>query len=104
MNRMMLPIFVQSPSKLRPVWYALAGLGLVGCSLLWVSLAQRVASQRAAVRAIEDLGGDITYDFELEGKSEPPGPGWLRAWIGDDYFRRVASVAFWDPRTTYDEV
>jgi hypothetical protein len=95
-----MPISVRSQNKLRPAWYALACLALFGCGSAWVPLAQRAAGQRAAVRAIEDLGGDITYDFELLGNAEPPGPRWLRAWIGDDYFRRVTSVAFWDPHTT----
>ena len=52
-----------------------------------------------AVEAIENLGGSVTYDFERQGRAEPPGPRWLRSCVGDHYFMRVDVVVFWDPQT-----
>ena len=72
---------------------------VLGCVGAMMPLVQRAGSQRAAVRAIEDLGGSVMYDFEMQGRAEPPGPRWLRSLIGDDYFARVEIVMLWDPST-----
>ena len=69
----------------------------VGC--VWFAWsANRAHRQRRAVEWIYEAGGRIRYDFEFreDGRSitnaEPPGPDWLREWIGIDYFATVSSV------------
>ena len=67
----------------------------IPCS--WVACrVQRAARQKAAVRGIVETGGSVTYDYEAEARShhwpskpEPPGPPWLRALLGEDFFSRV---------------
>ena len=90
--------------KARWLWYGLHGLVLVACGLGMMRLTQRAVSQRAAVEGIEDLGGSIMYDFELQNMAHPPGPQWLRVCIGDDYFMRVTTVMLWDPETTDEDL
>jgi len=66
---------------------------------------QQVERQRAAVRAIKELGGASLYDWELDditlgkqGAGPPPGPVWLRSWIGDNFFAHVVVVLLYDTR------
>jgi hypothetical protein len=70
---------------------------------------QQVERRRAAVKAIEENDGIIWYDHQLsticfdpfvedldgpmKQPGEPPGPAWLRAWLGDDFFAHVAGAA-----------
>lgn len=79
-------------------WMVALVIGLA-CTLSVIYIIERAHTQRTAVRAIEDLGGSVMYDFELQGQAEPPGPRWLRALIGDDYFARVEEVMLWNPAT-----
>ncbi|HEY2840417.1 MAG TPA: hypothetical protein VGJ26_14770 [Pirellulales bacterium] len=48
--------------------------------------------QHEAVTKIIELDGLVVYDFQLAGAKKPPGPAWLREWLGDDYFQRVGRV------------
>ena len=61
-----------------------------------VKVTGRTHRQRMAVQAIEALGGSVMYDFEIQGKAEPPGPRWLRSMVGDEYFMNVEEVLLWD--------
>jgi hypothetical protein len=54
---------------------------------------------RAAVKAIRDLGGQVSYEYQQVGGSsfppprpEPPGPAWLRNLLGQDFFSDVGQV------------
>jgi hypothetical protein len=64
---------------------------------------QQVERERAAVRAIEELGGcyvGYNYQYDASGvpipNAKPPGPAWLRAWLGDDFFAQVVTLV-WEP-------
>jgi hypothetical protein len=58
---------------------------------------QQVERERAAVDRVKEMRGWAIYDWEWEsgGKldAHPPGPAWLRAWLGDDFFAHVISVS-----------
>jgi hypothetical protein len=60
--------------------------------------ANRAYVQRQAVARIIAANGSITYDFQFgvpsssRGTKQPPAPGWLRRWIGDEYFQEVSGV------------
>lgn len=70
-------------------------------------IVNRAREQREAVKAIEERGGAIIYDWQesipisvpfdprgLVLDDKPPGPPWLRRLIGDDYFQKVEYVRF----------
>ena len=71
---------------------------VLGLGLGWFAYKMRQAErQRRAVEGIEEVGGRVWYDYELEahqrGKApEPPAPAWLRELIGDDLFADVSYV------------
>jgi hypothetical protein len=64
----------------------------------------RANKQRSAVKKIQQLGGQVTYDFERTGKLEPSAPAWLRKLIGEDYFRTVDTVHLSNPEITDDDL
>ena len=59
---------------------------------------EKARNQREAVAAIERVGGQVLYDYELDEKGEriddatPPGSIWLRRLFDKDFFRTVAAV------------
>lgn len=66
---------------------------------IWLGIqVNAVRHQEAIVAAIEEAGGEVRYDWELDenyqktGAKHPPGPEWLRRRIGDDYFQKVVAV------------
>jgi hypothetical protein len=68
---------------------------------VWLGIAVNKANkQRRAVTAIERLGAKIQFDYELDATgqripdAQPPGPAWLRKFLGDDYFRKVIGIDF----------
>ena len=69
----------------------------IACSWLAVKLRQ-AEQQRKAVAAIERLGGQVIYDWEisptggLQLNSKPTGPQWLRGMLGNDLFWKVRCV------------
>ncbi|HUY89570.1 MAG TPA: hypothetical protein VMV10_12620 [Pirellulales bacterium] len=81
---------------------------------IWLGVTVNQArEQRAAVRAIEALGGTVVYDwrlryeysekygfaFSIDRDDDPPGPAWLRRLVGDDFFQNVEVVFFEAPET-----
>ncbi len=73
---------------------------------VWLGIAtHRAREQRAAVQAIESLGGAVRYDwqndpldpFGSDVLDEPAGPAWLRRLMGDDFFQEVWEVDFGSP-------
>ena len=69
----------------------------IPCSWLAVKLRQ-AEQQRKAVAAIERLGGQVIYDWEiypnggLQLNPKPTGPPWLRGMLGNDLFWKVKCV------------
>jgi hypothetical protein len=99
--------------RTRRRWYQfrlrtlLIGVTVAGCGFGWLGLKVREARrQQAAVATIEKMGGGIGYDYEYDAQGNyvpdhvpdhvpnptPPGPAWLRALLGDDFFRSVYKV------------
>ena len=69
----------------------------VWCS--WVAVKMQGARrQERARKAILKLAGDVTYDYELDAAgnsirgAEPPGPAWLRRFLGEDFLGCVVRV------------
>jgi len=62
---------------------------------LW--LGRTFNAQRVASRAIVQLGGHVTYDYQartgvFQRDADMPGPAWLRLLIGKDHFISVQGV------------
>lgn len=94
-------------SSTRRRWFQFSPLALLALMVLVALLCALVVAparrQHDAVQRILDRGGYVTYDFEPEVGTpvpgpfytpKPPGPVWLRAIVGDDYFQSVRSVDF----------
>ncbi len=85
----------QSKPRRRFFRYSLRTMMLVVtliCVLLGIT-AKRAQDQKQAVEVILESGGIVLYQHRTE-RSDPPGPEWLRKFIGDEYFFRVDSVHF----------
>ncbi|MDB5352627.1 MAG: hypothetical protein JWN86_3874 [Planctomycetota bacterium] len=72
---------------------------ILGVLLGW--RVNKARDQRRAVGAIYDYGGFVYYDWEFVNRRytsgrQPPGPGWLRGWLGDEYFQDVTVVSLSD--------
>ena len=72
---------------------------LLSLPLSWFAVRMRKARrQRAAVEAIERLGGYVAYDWETDWVVTPPArksyPAWLRRPLGDDFFFDVVEASF----------
>jgi hypothetical protein len=91
--------------KPRLRWYQYSLRSLLVLMVLVASLGswfavkrQQLEKQRAAVKAIGEMGGEVEYDYQLDGSgrlnldAEPPGPAWLRNLLGDDFFTHVVCV------------
>jgi Leucine-rich repeat (LRR) protein len=75
---------------------------LVTVACIWLALiANGARRQKKAVQLILENGGRVTYDWELSPlggrvdlvKQGPPGPTWLREFLGNDYFQTVTSAS-----------
>jgi len=85
----------------RWLWYGLPVLlGLMAvAAIAMISFAvklQQARQQRAAVEATRRLGGVVYYDYQVyfDGSQNalPPGPEWLRKWLGVDFIATVEEV------------
>ena len=70
---------------------------------VWLGVVvNRAREQREAVKAIEQCGGHVTYDWQFHDLKNwphlpvlrPPGPAWLRRLIGDDFFQNVVEIEY----------
>ena len=73
------------------------------CLGLWTSSARR---QQQAVQKLRDKGWRVGYHHEVQssGKPVPPGPAWLREWLGLDYVDYVEGVGFEGDTITDDDL
>ena len=89
--------------KPRRRWYQyglrtlLTVVTVAGCGFGWLGIKVReVRHRQAVVAAIKKLGGGVAYDFEWHtpkyGTPRPPGPAWLREFLGQDFFASVYHV------------
>jgi hypothetical protein len=74
-----------------------AALILLTLACIWLAVVfNRVRRQERAVKAIEETGGLVAFDYqfapEWKQSDPPPGPGWLRRIVGDDFFRAPQHV------------
>jgi ankyrin repeat protein len=71
----------------------LALVFVVSVPFSWVAYqrAQRNREKRVAIE-IEKLGGSVRHNWSEDEDDSPPGPPWLRAMLGDDFFTRVEGV------------
>jgi hypothetical protein len=82
-------------------------VALAGCALGWLGVKVREARrQEADVAAILKLGGSVEYDCDEDGQGNrvqnpvPPGPAWLQAVLGDDFFRDIIGTELTDTPAT----
>jgi len=88
------------PTKRRRFQYSLRSLLLVITVLcIWFAyIANEARKQKNAVAQIQEMEGWVRHDYEFDedGKNikdaQPPGPDWLREWIGIDYFCDVTWI------------
>src|SRR5258708_7159190 len=88
---------IMSAVKPKLRWYqfslkslmAVVVLSCVAFGILVVPLF-RARRPAAAVAELKKLQCSITYDYQFRpGPGIPPGPAWLRNWLGDDVFTNV---------------
>jgi hypothetical protein len=66
---------------------------------------ERKRKEREAVKAIIEMGGWVSYDYQLASSPTaiptgmPPGPDWLRHLLGEKFFSEVVGVTL-DERST----
>ncbi len=80
--------------KRRWFQFSLATLFLVTTAVaIWMGVwTDRARKQQQAVEAILERGGSVAYSYETKpgpGKPTPPGPAWLRNFLGIDYLDHV---------------
>src|SRR5689334_19583107 len=94
---------------------------LIAVLCVWLGIQVNAARrQREAVTAILKAGGTVYYDYQFvplprplgsprgwgsdkqfDKSQSPPGPAWLRQWVGDEYFRTVVLVNFYDAKPNF---
>ncbi len=74
------------------------------CGIWFGRIANLARQQREAVRLVEGLGGTVGFDHNYKGLDETDWSGWLRAWLGEEYFRRIRGVALVSEDFTDDEL
>jgi hypothetical protein len=68
-------------------------IGVVCIGIGWIPVkVEQASGQRQAAEEVVRLGGAVLYDWELLGRTEPPGPAWLRELFGDDLWTNVVVV------------
>ena len=92
------------PSRPRRRFWTMSLRGLMILVLIIGGLlgwrVRRASIQQRAVAIVKAAGGEVTYDFQarpgrpFQPGASPPGPRWLREFLGDEYFQEVAWVSF----------
>jgi hypothetical protein len=78
-----------------------SALLIVTLLCIWLAVeSTRARRQKQAIATIQQLGGRIAFDYQLDRhrkwtkRKVPAAPQWLTAAIGDDYFRHVVLINF----------
>lgn len=85
-------------------WFQFSLRGLLVCLTafaLWLGRSvEQARRQKNAIAAIHRTGGTVVYSWQYNARgvgnarAECPIPEWLRQFVGDDFFFKVASVSF----------
>ena len=99
----------QSPRKRRWLSFSVKTLLLLvlvsGVAFGWLGMRLRKAGlQRESVTTIEQLGGQVRYEYQEDKWDKPSGPEWLRDLLGRHFFDRVVAVYFSTPGIPNDRV
>jgi hypothetical protein len=85
------------------LWMLLVFVVVIAVPIAWC--VQRARFQQLVAKRVLGLQGFVAYAHELDAGGEyvqprpaPPGPDWLRGFVGDDYFRSIRAVSFYPPR------
>jgi hypothetical protein len=86
--------------------FSLRALLLVVTALcIWFAVVgNRARRQWLAAQAVRDSGGLVAYDFHRDQnvksleEGEPPGPAWLREFVGIDFLSDVVLVQLTNPK------
>ena len=67
---------------------------VVAIPFSWLAVEMKGGKQRETVEAIQKLGGEARYDYQLEQRLPPAlfGATWLQKLLGDNFFANVAEV------------
>ena len=86
-------------------FFVLLTVACVG--LAWVGRqAFRAWEQRKAVEWVQEIGGTVSYDYQLDedgieiADAEPHGSEWLVELLGVDYFQEVSAVDLYDTQVS----
>ena len=86
---------------------------VAGFALALARVTNEARRQRRAIETIKRLFGTYQFDYEFVGgdplgakipAAKPPGPAWLRRWIGDEPFRDVVEVSLSGPQLRDDDL
>jgi len=103
-------------SMLRPKrrWlsYSLRALfAVVTVVCVWMAfVTNRAHRQERAVARIDELGGHVLFDYEIDeldqliNNGKPWAPAWARSVLGEEYFRRVRTVVLRGCSPTPDDL
>jgi hypothetical protein len=117
-----MPYETETPAAKTPLrWYQyrlrtlLIAMTLLAAWMAYVS--HHARQQKLAVEKIRALGGTVQYDYQkdkiqlggeeysrYDPQAMPPGPEWLRNFIGNDYFQNVVYVSLSKTSVTDDEL
>ena len=69
----------------------------IPCS--WLATEMKAARrQRDSAKAVDEFGGQVTYDYELDPPylpPKPPGPAWIYERLGIDMLADVVGLPLW---------
>jgi hypothetical protein len=51
-----------------------------------------VRQQRSALAEVARFDARVTYDYQVQGATRPPGPNWLLRLLGEDFFAEVVGI------------
>ncbi len=98
------------------LWHLFVLTAVIAVVCSWFACKMVAANKRkAAVNAIEALGGSVTYDYQLDASggeipnAKPPGPEWFRNLVGLDFLAdvvcvRIGSYSDWHSDRSYQLV